>query len=312
MAEDSIPYLSGAKIKEVLDYNELISVMKKAFAKYSSGKVVQPVRTVVKVEKADGFLGLMPALCEDEDVLATKLVTLYRHNQEKYGLPTHNAIVVVFSVNTGIPKVIMDGEVITTMRTAAASAVASKYLCAPNPRKLAILGSGVQARSHFEALSSLYKFEQVTVWSRTFNNAEHLAGEINATPCNTAEEAVKDADIIVTVTLSSKPVVQKAWVKPGCHINAVGACRPDWHEIDPELMRSAIVYVDSRAGAEKESGDIILSKAEVYAELGEVILGTKNSNKDKTTVFKSLGMAIEDVLSAKLVCDLLLKTEKLK
>ncbi|KAH3734833.1 hypothetical protein DPMN_041283, partial [Dreissena polymorpha] len=249
------------------------------------------------------FFGLMPAMCEAEEVMGTKLVTWYPQNTGRHGVPTHHAIIVLFNKNTGIPKAIMDGEVITAMRTAACSAVATKFLAPPSACKLAILGAGVQARSHYHALITVIPFTQVTVWSRSFASAELCASELGAMACQSVEEAVREADVIVTVTASTTPVLRLEWVKPNAHINGVGACRPDWSEIDTELMRAAVVYVDSREGALAESGDVILSKAEVYAELGEVVTGVKEAKRDQLTVFKSLGMAIEDVMAGELVLE---------
>ncbi|XP_048762138.1 ketimine reductase mu-crystallin-like isoform X2 [Ostrea edulis] len=247
----------------------------------------------------------MPAYSPEDEALATKLVTFFPQNTD---VPTHNAIIAVFNSKTGIPEIIMDGEVITTMRTAAVSAVATQHLCAPNPQILAVLGSGVQARSHIQALSSIMSFNKIKIWSRTRKNADILAGEVDGTAYDSAQEAVKDADVIITVTSSEKPVLKKEWVKPGAHINAVGACCPDWQEIDPDLVRSSVLYVDSRDAALKESGDVIMAKAEIFAELGEMLLGLKDAKVHETTLFKSLGLAIEDVMSAKLVQNLLKKT----
>lgn len=297
----ALRWISGEQVKNVLTYGHLIPEMENALAQFSQGSVVQPVRTVVPVSKADGFLGVMPAYSPEQGALATKLVTFFPKNKD---VPTHNAVIVMFNPDTGVPELLMDGEVITTMRTAAVSAVATKVLCGGDPKVLAILGSGVQARSHYQALTSVFSFTKVNVWSKTPSNAENLAGEINGIACTTAEVAVKDADVIVTVTSSSTPVLKKEWVKPGAHINAVGACRPDWQEIDPDLMNSSVLIVDSRMAACTESGDVILSGAEVYAELGEVINNVKDKPKGQTTLFKSLGLAVEDVLSAKLVRDL--------
>ncbi|XP_033746700.1 ketimine reductase mu-crystallin-like [Pecten maximus] len=298
----ALKWVSGDQVKNVLTYEHLIPEMEKALAQFSQGSVVQPVRTVVPVSKANGFLGVMPAYSPDQEALATKLVTFFPNNKDA---PTHNAVIVMFNPDSGVPELLMDGEVITTMRTAAVSTVATKILCGDDPQVLAILGSGVQARSHFQALTSVFSFKKTNVWSKTPSNAQKLAAEINGTACNSAEMAVKDADVIITVTSSSVPVLKKEWVKPGAHINAVGACRPDWQEIDPALMNSAVLFVDSRLAARKESGDVILSGAEVYAELGEVINNVKEKPKGETTLFKSLGLAVEDVLSAKLVQDLI-------
>ncbi|KAH9508312.1 hypothetical protein Btru_050812 [Bulinus truncatus] len=181
----------------------------------------------------------------------------------------------------------------------------AEYLVSGEPNVLAVLGSGVQARSHYAALSHFFNFKQIRIWNHRYDGAVKLANELgpNCSACHDVCEAVKNADVIVTVTSSTLPILKYEWIKAGVHINAVGACRPDWSEIEPHLMRSAIVYVDSREGALKESGDIILSQANIYAEIGEVILGTKEALRKETTIFKSLGLAIEDAVAAKVVVD---------
>lgn len=302
-------FITADQIMRVLTYDALIDTMAKALTTFSSESVVQPVRTVMPVKKEGGFFGLMPCSCDDEEILGAKIVTFFPHNSTRYNLPTHHGIILLLDPRTGIPSTIMDGEVITSMRTAAVSAVATKYLAREGSTKLAILGSGVQARSHYEAIKHVMDVQQVTIWSRTFENASKCAAAIGGMACHTAEEAVKDADVIVTVTMATMPVLQKEWVKQGAHINAVGACRYDWMELDPALTSSSILYVDSREAAMKESGDIIISKAEIYAELGEMIQGQKEARRNETTVFKSLGLAIEDTMSAQLVKRLLSNEE---
>ena len=200
---------------------------------------------------------------------------------------------------TGVPLAVMDGTVITEMRTAAVSAVATKLLAAADAQVLAILGSGVQARSHWEALKNVRDFREVRVWTPNEQRATRFAAEIGGV-AQTPENAVRGADVIVTATSSRTPVLKGEWLKPGCHVNAVGACRPDWRELDEEAMGHA-VFVDSREGALRESGDILLSGAKIYAELGEALAGKVPSQAHKTTVFKSLGMAIEDVAAAMLL-----------
>jgi thiomorpholine-carboxylate dehydrogenase len=185
------------------------------------------------------------------------------------------------------------------MRTAAVSAAATKLLASPDAKILAILGSGVQARSHVEALGLVRQFKEIRVWSPTKEHSEQFAKEIGGTALS-AEQAVRDADVIVTVTSSKTPVLRGAWLKPGCHVNAVGACRPDWRELDDQAMAN-VVFVDSREGAMKESGDVILSGAKIYAELGEALAGKVQPRTTETTIFKSLGMAVEDVAAAVLV-----------
>jgi ornithine cyclodeaminase/alanine dehydrogenase-like protein (mu-crystallin family) len=199
----------------------------------------------------------------------------------------------------GTPLAIMDGRLITEMRTAAVSAAATKLLAPRDAKVLAILGSGVQAHSHIEALRVVRKFKEIRVWSPTREHAERFAKEIGATAMS-SEDAVRGADVVVTATNSKTPVLKGVWLKPGCHVNAVGACRPDWRELDDEAM-SNVVFVDSREGAMKESGDVILSGAKIYAELGEALSGKVPSRANETTIFKSLGMAVEDIAAAILV-----------
>jgi ornithine cyclodeaminase/alanine dehydrogenase-like protein (mu-crystallin family) len=238
----------------------------------------------------------MPALTPDG--LGLKAVTFYPSNAER-GIPTHMATIFLVDPQTGTPLTIMDGRLITEMRTAAVSAAATKLLAPPDSKILAILGSGVQARSHAEALRLVRNFEEIRVWSPTRKHAQQFAEEIGGTAVS-AEETVRDADVVVTATNSKVPVLKGAWLKPGCHVNAVGACRPDWRELDDEAMAD-VVFVDSREGAMKESGDIILSNANIYAELGEALASKVPSRANETTIFKSLGMAVEDIAAAMLV-----------
>jgi len=275
---------------------DLIPAMEKALIDFSAGRVTQPVRSVIKVQPPGGFLGLMPALTPDG--LGLKAVTFYPSNTER-GIPTHMATIFLVDPETGTPLVIMDGRLITEMRTAAVSAAATKLLAPPNAKVLAILGSGVQAHSHFEALKRVKHFEEIRVWSPTREHAERFAKEIGATAMS-VEQAVRDADVIVTVTNSKTPVLKGAWLRPGCHVNAIGACRPDWRELDNDAM-SNVVFVDSREGALKESGDVILPGAKIYAELGEALAGKVPPRATETTIFKSLGMAVEDIVAALLV-----------
>src|SRR5213079_1117567 len=254
MKTDQPLFLNEEQVRKHLQMADLIPAMEKALIDFSAGKVTQPVRSVIKVEvaAATGFLGLMPALTPNG--LGLKAVTFYPSNVER-GIPTHMATIFLVDPQTGAPLVIMDGRLITEMRTAAVSAAATKLLAPPDARVLAILGSGVQAHSHVEALRFVRQFEEIRVWSATQEHAERFAKEIGATAMS-AEKAVRDADVIVTVTNSKTPVLKGTWIKSGCHVNAIGACRPDWRELDDEAM-SNVVFVDSREGALKESGDAI-------------------------------------------------------
>jgi ornithine cyclodeaminase/alanine dehydrogenase-like protein (mu-crystallin family) len=275
---------------------ELIPAMEQALMDFSAGKVTQPVRSVITIEPPGGFFGLMPALTPEG--LGLKIVTFYTSNA-KLRIPTHMATIFLVDPQTGAPLVVMDGRLITEMRTAAVSAAATKLLVPADAKVLAILGSGVQARSHAQALQLVRRFEEVRVWSPTRSHAEQFANEIGAT-VTSAEDAVRQADVVVTATNSRTPIVRGEWLKRSCHVNAVGACRPDWRELDDDAMRN-VVYVDSREGATKESGDVILSGAQIYAELGEVLTGKVPARANETTIFKSLGMAVEDIAAALLV-----------
>ena len=289
-------YLDEEQVRQHLRMEELIPAMEKALIEFSTGKVTQPVRSVINVDPPGGFLGLMPALTSDG--LGLKAVTFYPSNVER-GIPTHMATIFLVDPQTGTPLAIMDGRLITEMRTAAVSAAATKLFAPPGAKILAILGSGVQARSHAEALRLVRQFEEIRVWSPTREHAERFAKEIGAKTAS-SEDAVRGADVVVTVTNSKTPVLKGSWLKRGCHVNAVGACRPDWRELDDEAM-SNVVFVDSREGALRESGDVILSGAKIYAEPGEALVGKVPPRADETTIFKSLGMAVEDIAAATLV-----------
>jgi len=275
---------------------ELIPAMEKAMIDFSAGKITQPVRSVITVDPPGGFFGMMPALTSEG--LGIKIVTFYATNAE-LGIPTHMATIFLVDPETGAPLAVMDARLITEMRTAAVSAAATKLLASPDAKILAILGSGVQARSHVEALRLVRNFEEVRVWSRTPEHGEQFAKETGA-KAMPVEDAVRDADVVVTATNSKASVLKGSWLKPGCHVNAVGACRPDWRELDDDAMAN-VVFVDSREAAMKESGDVILSGAEIYAELGEALAGKIPPRANETTIFKSRGMAVEDIAAALLV-----------
>ena len=288
-------FLDEQQVRENLRMSDLIPAMKQALIDCSAGKVTQPVRSIITVDPPGGFMGIMPAHAEG---LGLKVVTFYPPNVDR-GLPTHMATIFLVDPETGTPLAIMDGRLITEMRTAAVSAVATDLLASADAKVLTILGSGVQARSHAEALRLVRNFEEIRLWSPTRANAERCAKEIGASVMP-AEGAVRGADVIVTATSSKTSVLCGSWLKPGCHVNAVGACRPDWRELDNAAMQE-VIFVDSREGAMKESGDVILSGAKIYAELGEALAGKVPARANETTIFKSLGMAVEDIAAALLV-----------
>src|SRR5271168_1749864 len=293
-----VMYLSEERIGDLLHWDRLIAAMETALASFSLGRVLQPVRNMLAIEEGKRYLGIMPAVAED--AMGVKLVSFYPGNAGT-GVPTHLAMVLLFRPDTGEPLAVMDGRLITEMRTAAVSAAVTKYLADPAAHVLALLGSGVQAHAHLQALSRVRQFDEIRVWSRTAAHAERFAEQHNATAMPIAD-AVRGADVVVTATNALQPILDGHWLEPGAHVNAVGSPRPNWRELDDRVMAN-ILIVDSREAVLKESGDVILSGAEIYAEAGEIFAGTKAAPLSETTVFKSVGLAIEDIATAKLVCD---------
>jgi ornithine cyclodeaminase/alanine dehydrogenase-like protein (mu-crystallin family) len=272
--------------------------MEQTLARFSSGADFHPVRAIMTIEERRRYAGIMPAV--SGEVMGIKFVTFYPANAGR-GIPTHNATILLYRTETGEPLAAMDGRLITEMRTAAVSAAATKHLARSDARVLALLGSGVQARSHLEALRRVRRFAEVRVWSRTSAHAEHFAREHGVDAAQSAETAVRGADVIVTATGAVEPILRGTWLKRGAHVNAVGACRPDWRELDEDAMANTVV-VDSREAAKLEAGDVVLARASIYAEIGEIFAGTKERPPDSsTTVFKSVGLACEDIAAAKLV-----------
>jgi thiomorpholine-carboxylate dehydrogenase len=289
-------HLDEAAIRPVLRWDALIAAMEQALAAFSSGRVLQPVRNMLTIEEGMRYLGIMPAVAEN--AMGLKLVSFYPGNAGT-GIPTHMATILLFRPDTGEPLAVMDGRLITEMRTAAVSVAATKRLAAPDARVLALLGSGVQAKAHLEALTSVRGFDEIRVWSRNPEHARRFAERHGARALD-AETAVRGADVVVTATNAREPILRGAWLKPGAHVNAVGSPLPDRRELDNAAMANVLV-VDSREAVLKESGDVILSGAPIYAEIGEIFGGVKAAPVGETTVFKSVGIAAEDIAAAKLV-----------
>src|SRR5580692_10964261 len=288
--------LDEEQVRAVLCYEELIPAIRKALMDFSAGRVQQPVRTIIPVSSYGGWFGVMPAVYGS--VMGAKMVTFYPGNAELQK-HTHMAVIQLFRSDTGEPLATMDGRLITEMRTAAVSAVAVDQLATPQAEVLAVLGSGVQARSHMRALAGVRRFTEVRVWSRSQQHAQTFASEIGAR-VTTAEEAVSGADVVLALTSSPQPILQGKWLSPQAMVCAIGAATPDRRELDDETMRGAVV-VESRAAAMREAGDIVLAKAHVSAEIGELLNGAQLDRADKPVVFKSVGNAVEDIAAAKLV-----------
>jgi len=304
--------LSEQDIRAVLPMDDLIHTMHAALVSYSRGEVQQPLRTVVEIGLQKAFFGVMPAAIPDPPALGAKLVTVFGSNHA-VGLPSHQATIILLDSMTGALVAVMDGRYITEARTAAVSAVSVKLLARENATSLALIGSGVQARSHLEALSRVRRLGDVRVWSPT---PEHRTGfvremrtrmDVPIHDCASAREAVDGAHIIVIATASREPVVESAWVADGAHLCAVGACRPDQREMDPALVRRARLFVDSRTAALAEAGDVVMAIKEgqfteehIAGELGALAAGNVPGRRSasEVTIFKSLGMAVEDVAAA--------------
>ncbi len=292
--------LNEDQVRSALTYEALIPAIRRALVEFSAGRVLQPVRAVLPVAAHSGWFASMPAVYGE--VMGAKLVTVYPGNKAR-GIHTHQAMILLLRADTGEPLAVLDGRLITEMRTAAVSAVAVDLLAAPEAGVLAILGSGVQARSHFAALSLVRKFREVRVWSRTPENARRLAAEIGATHALTGQQAVDGADLVLTLTSSSEPVLMGQWLKPTALVCAVGACTPSSRELDDDAMRGNVV-VDSRDAASRESGDVLHSGATIAAELGELLNGATLPHSRYPTIFKSLGIAVTDIAAASLAYEL--------
>ena len=291
--------LDNDAVRRHLSLEALLPAIEKALIDLSAGRVVQPMRTVMELPAPGSLLFVKPAFTAG--ALATKLITQMPDNAAR-GLPTMIATLVLLDPETGRPLAVMDATWLTELRTAAVSAVATRALRDQRPKRLAILGSGALARSHSLALRAVVPIRNIRIWSPTRANAERCAIDIDGTACADAESAVRDADIVVTVTNSSAPVLMGRWLKPGALVHAVGAPRPGWRELDDEAMANYVI-ADHRAAAETESGDVILSGAKVQCEIGEVLAGKVAVPPDVTIIFKALGQAVEDAVAARLVYD---------
>jgi len=298
-------YIPEHAVRAVLTYETLIPSIRQALMDYSAGLVNQPPRTILRAGNAEGdnngWFAVMPVVAGD--MMGVKTVTFYPGNAE-LGLPTHMAMIELLRRQTGEPLALMDGTLITEMRTAAVSAVAFNALAPLHfeiaPTSFGILGSGVQAHAHIQALRLVWPaLNDIRIWSRTPANAERLATKTGARAV-TVEEAAA-ADVVLTVTSSPEPVLQGRWLTPNALVLAVGATGNTLRELDDEAMRTSFVIADSRSAVERESGDVRLSGTSVGAEIGEILAGSGAIRRNGRIVFKSVGLAIEDLTAARLV-----------
>jgi len=287
--------LDEAQVRRHLTYEALIPALEQALIRFSTGEITQPVRSVLPVSEYHGVFGLMPAI--DGDLMGVKLVTFYHDNTT---LPTHQAVIQLFSAKTGEPLATLDGRLITEMRTAAVTAIAARLFTPAKPLTLAILGSGVQARAHLQALRAVREIREVRVWSRTPAHAEAFAYETNAAPLPLAY-AMRGADIVVGVSNVSHPLILGRHLSPTAFVAAIAAVGAHKREIDDEAMNASII-VESREAARRESGDIIDTGTPIYAELGEILAGKiPLPPSGRRVVYKGLGIAAEDLAAARLV-----------
>jgi alanine dehydrogenase len=292
--------LSRAEVRALLDLDQLLGALERAFVELSAGRASVPPRIAAQTEK--GLLAAMPGYADG--ILETKLVSVFAGNHE-LGLPSHQATIALFDDETGKPLALLDGTEITALRTGASSAVATRALARTDARVLAVLGSGVQARSHIAAVTRVRRFDEVRVASRNAEHVRALADEVGATGCDSFEEAIAGADVVCACTDAGQPIFGKGSLEPGMHVTSVGASR-NGPELDPAVMRAGLLAVESRvafepypAGAHELQG---LDPADAV-ELGELIAGTREgrTSPEQITVYKSMGHAVEDAAAAGLV-----------
>jgi alanine dehydrogenase len=307
--------LSEKQVESLIDIDELIAALEQAHIQYSTGKAVMPVRLVVPLPQIQGRITSMPGYLNEDKALGMKVVTYFQDNP-KQNLPAILATIMLFSSESGKMIAAMDGGYITAIRTACASALATRILANPNTPVLGILGAGVQARAHIQALTRVRQLSQIKLYSPSGKSALNIKTEMEK-PCgipievvDSAQAAVRGSDLLVTVTTAKEPIVQVQWLKPGVHINAVGSHRPDLREIDGATLKRARVVVDSREAIMAECGDILLALKEqsigaddIHGEIGEVLAGTKagRTSSSEVTLYKSVGIAIQDVATAQMV-----------
>jgi alanine dehydrogenase len=294
--------LSQADVRELLDLDALVDALASAHAELSAGSASMPPR-IAAFARREGLLAAMPSYLPSAG-LACKLVAVFPHNQDRH---THQALICAFDPDNGTPVALMDGTYITATRTAAGSALATRLLAREDVRVLAILGSGVQARTHAAALRRVRQFEEVRVAGRDSSKAAALAEELSATAVDSFEEAVRGADVVAATTHANEPILLREWLSPGVHVNSVGANPAGRGEVDPAIVRDALVAVESRAStlapAPAGASEFRDGAPADVVELGELVAGTRpgRTSEDQITLYKSVGVAVQDAAAASLV-----------
>ena len=312
--------LTKKDVEALLSMDEVMAAVEEAFKEKGLGRVQMPAKTYLFYRKYNGDLRTMPAYMENLDISTVKIVNIHPENPVKHGLPTVMAVIVLVDPKTGYPLAIMDGTHITSMRTGAAGGIAAKYLARKNSKVIGLIGAGRQARTQIMALTALYReLDEVRIYSKFKDESERLAEETSklysgisqVIAVETAEEAVRDADIVVTTTPSTQPIVMDGWVSSGTHFNCIGADAPGKEELDPQILKRAKIVVDDWEQA-SHSGEInvplskgIISRENIYGEIGEIVAGLKpgRTSDSEITVFTSTGLAIQDAVVAKIVYD---------
>jgi len=305
-------FLNERQVYELLDMRDCVRLMREALATLARGDAVQPLRSLVRLPDGRGLLGLMPGYLGQPEAFGLKVVSVMPGNHGT-AYDSHQGVVMLFGTDHGEPLAILDATAITAVRTAAVSGAATQALATERADDLAILGSGTQARTHLVAMAAVRPLRRVRVWSRNHAHAERFAREQGALSgfgievCADAESAVRGAAIVCTTTSAQDPVVNGAWLAPGAHVNAVGACFPAARELDAEAVKRARFFTDRRESCLAEAGDFRLAREEgaiddshLLGELGEIFTGAitgRESDRD-VTVFESLGLAVEDLASA--------------
>jgi ornithine cyclodeaminase len=309
--------LSQNEVEQLLDMKGCIEAMADALASLARGEVHMPLRFIVTPEDEPSLVGLMPAhRGGDSPLYSLKTVCVFPDNPKR-GLDAHQGTVTLFDGETGEVRAVMNASAITAIRTAAVSAVATRLLARDDARELGVLGAGVQARSHLEALRLVREFDQVRIYSPTPEHAASLAAEAGAQAVGSAEQAVRGADVVVAATSSSGPVLEREWLKEGAHVNSVGGRPPVLRELDTATIAASSFFVDRRESAEAEAGDYrealesgAIGANHIKEEIGEVLIGAApgRSAPDELTVFRSLGLAVEDLAAAEYVVRRALET----
>jgi len=319
---DMTLFLSRKDVEAALTMEDSIEAVEKAFSEYGLGTVNMPLRSTIRLEKNKGSTLFMPAHIEAMGAIGIKVVSVYPDNPSKYNLPTILGVVLLTDARNGDILAIMDGAFLTAMRTGAAGGVAAKYLARKNATEVGILGTGVQGRTQVIAVTKVRKIEKVRAYDVVRDRCElfckQLSKElgIQVISVDSAEKAVRGSGIVITASTSKTPILKGNWLEEGSHVNAIGSHTPDARELDATAIKRAKVIVDSKEAALKEAGDLIIPISEglitpdhIYAELGEVVTGKKagrTSEKD-ITLFKSQGLAIQDISTASKVYELAIK-----